>query len=136
MNPIERVERSALIMASTIHQQPVKELVNESSSSTGCTAESEHTENFFCFARVPRCSTTQRSLATDVPRRWTLSEFPQQFTLAIPDQLSSDGNPVPALRCKRRVAPDISECTDCKKTRPCCSPKQLIRILRLKPNSC
>eukprot|EP00439_Symbiodinium_sp_Y106_P047131 s1768_g6.t1 len=30
VNPIERVERSALIMASTIHQQPVKELVNES----------------------------------------------------------------------------------------------------------
>ncbi|CAE7604446.1 unnamed protein product [Symbiodinium sp. CCMP2592] len=30
VNPIERVERSALIMASTIHQQPVKELVNQS----------------------------------------------------------------------------------------------------------
>ncbi|CAE7258025.1 unnamed protein product [Symbiodinium necroappetens] len=30
VNPVERVERSALIMASTIHQQPVKELVNPS----------------------------------------------------------------------------------------------------------
>ena len=42
VNPVERVERSALIMASTIHQQPVKELVNPSSSSTECGAESEH----------------------------------------------------------------------------------------------
>ena len=35
MNPIEKVERSTLIMASTVHQQPVAALMNEAGASGG-----------------------------------------------------------------------------------------------------
>ena len=31
VNPIEKVERSTLIMASTVHQQPPAQLINQSS---------------------------------------------------------------------------------------------------------